>query len=226
MHTPFEQRVDVYDPLFGWRPSLDLGAPRHHPSTVELPDGRTLIVNGHDMDNGGTSVQQAQYVDPADGFSVEAGVATSGVTRGYHSIALLLPDGRVLVAGGRDRDTKTSLEKPTYQIYSPDYLSRTRPVITAAPTDVGYGALFGIGVVGPVPTEVVLLGLGSMTHSFDSNQRSIELPMGAVPGTTGGPTLVVAGAPADAHVAPPGHYLLVVLGPDRTPSAARVVHIG
>ena len=31
MHTPFEQRVDVVDPLFGWRASLDLGAPRAPP---------------------------------------------------------------------------------------------------------------------------------------------------------------------------------------------------
>ena len=71
MHTPFEQRVDVWDPLFGWLGSHDLGAPRHHPSTVILPDARTLIVNGHDMVNGGVSVQQAQYVDPAHGFDVQ-----------------------------------------------------------------------------------------------------------------------------------------------------------
>lgn len=225
MHTAFEHSVDVYDPVFGWRPTLDLGAPRHHPSTVELPDGRTLIVNGHDMDNGGVSVQQAQYLDPATGFSIANGTSLSGVTRGYHSIALLLPDGRVLVAGGRDRDTKTSLEKPTYQIYTPDYLSRTRPVINAAPTTISYGNLFGVGVLGPVPTEVMLLGLGSMTHSFDSNQRAIELPMGSIPGTNGAPTLVVAGAPGDTHVAPPGDYLLVVLDANRTPSAARIVRL-
>jgi hypothetical protein len=225
MHTPFERRVDVWDPLFGWRPSIDLGAPRHHPSTVVLPDSRTLIVNGHDMDNGGVSVQQAQYIDPADGFSLENGVAQSGVTRGYHSVALLLPDGRVLVAGGRDRDTKTSLEKPTFQIYSPDYLNRTRPTITGAPTTLGYGALFGIAATGPLPTEVMVLGLGSMTHSLDSNQRAIELPMGTIPGTDGAPTLVVAGSPADTHAAPPGYYLLVVLDADRTPSAARIVHL-
>jgi hypothetical protein len=138
---------------------------------------------------------------------------------------LLLPDGRVLVAGGRDRDTTTSLEKPTYQIYSPDYLSRARPTINAAPTTLSYGSVFGIGTLGPEPTEVMLVGLGSMTHSFDSNQRAIELPMGAIPGTGGAPTLVVAGAPADGHVAPPGYYLLVVLDANRTPSAARIVRL-
>jgi hypothetical protein len=226
MHTPLEHQLDVYDPLFGWQASRDLVAPRHHPSTVLLPDSRTLIVNGHDMDGGGVSVQQAQYVDPATGFGVQAGTSASGVTRGYHSIALLLPDGRVLVGGGRDRDTKTSLEKPTFQIYTPDYLSRPRPVITAAPTTIGYGGLFGFGATGPAPTEVVLLALGSMTHSFDSNQRSIELPMGVVPGAPGAPSLVVAGGPADSHLAPPGDYLLVALDADRTPSEAEVVRLG
>ena len=177
------------------------------------------------MANGGVSVQQAQYVDPAHGFEVSAGTTQSGLTRGYHSIALLLPVGRVLVAGGRDRDTRTSLEKPTFQIHSPDHLSRTRPVMTAAPTTVGYGARFGLATTGPAPTEVVLLGLGSMTRSFDSNQRAIELPMGTVPGTNGAPTLVVAGSPADAHLAPPGHDVVVVLDAQRTPSAARIVHL-
>jgi len=224
MHTPFERRADVFDPLFGWRPPLDLGAPRHHPSTVLLPDSRTLIVNGHDM-AGGVGVQQAHYIDPANGFIVRAGTEASGVTRGYHSIALLLPDGRVLVSGGRDADTKTSLEKPTYQIYSPDYLRRTRPVITSAPTSIGYDALFGIGVSGPVPSEVMLLALGSMTHSFDVNQRAVELPMGYVPASGTTPGFVVAGSPADTHLAPPGHYLLVVLDAARTPSTARVVHL-
>jgi hypothetical protein len=38
-------------------------------------------------------------------------------------------------------------------------------------------------------------------------------------------TLVVAGAPADGHVAPPGYYLLVVLDANRTPSAARIVRL-
>lgn len=46
-----------------------------------------------------------------------------------------------------------------------------------------------------------------------------------MPGTAGAPTLVVAGAPVDSHIAPPGYYLLVVLSADRTPSAASVVRV-
>jgi len=71
----------------------------------------------------------------------------------------------------------------------------------------------------------MLLALGSMTHSFDVNQRAIELPMGYVPASGTTPGFVVAGSPADTHLAPPGHYLLVVLDAAGTPSTARVVHL-
>lgn len=224
MDTPFEHRADVYDVTGSWRNPLELTVPRHHPSTVLLPDSRVLVVNGHDM-MGDPRVQQAQYIDPANAFSVAWGQGSSGVVRGYHSVAALLPDGRVLVAGGRDVNTKTSLEKPTYQIYTPDYVTKARPGIMDAPATINYGTTFNVISVGPRAAEVQLIGLASMTHSFDAGQRAIQLPIGTTVTNQQGGALSVVGAPSDSHVAPPGYYLMYVLDANRVPSVARIVKV-
>lgn len=222
-----QHQADVFDPSTspGWRPSIELGTKRHHPSTVLLPDGRILIVNGHDM-SGDSGVTSAQYVDPKNGFSVTNGTSSSGVVRGYHSVALLLADGRVLIGGGRGQVTSTTLEKPTLQYYSPDYVSKPRPSISSAPSSIGFGGGFNVTVTGPRPSEVVLMALGSMTHSVDMDQRSVQLA--ATIGTTdaNGVTSVTVTGPANSQVAPPGDYMMFVLSSGRVPSVAKIVRLG
>ena len=221
----FEHNAAIFDPVSGtWLGSLDLVVPRQHPDAVDLPDGRILLINGHDI-GGDLRVEQAEYIDPAQHFSLALGSSSEGQVRGYHSIALLLPDGRVLVGGGRDQDTTDTLEKPTYQYYYPDYMTKPRPVITSAPTSLAYGSLFGVTTTGPTPASVVLVALGSQTHSFDEDQRYVQLPVGKVT-TTSGTSVVIAGSPTNSHVAPPGYYMLFVLDAHRVPSVATIVHIG
>jgi len=226
MATNYEHQADVFDPItLTWKPSIDLGVMRHHPSSIVLPDGRILVLNGHDQTLD-PRVQQAEYIDPANGFSVSLGTGHEGVVRGYHSVALLLPDGRVLVGGGRDQNTAQSLEKSSWQLYYPDYLGKPRPAIASAPTQINYGGLFAVASTGPKPAEAVLIGLGSMTHSFDFDQRSIQLSVGQVSTNAAGASLTIAGGPADSHVAPPGYYMLFLLDVNRVPSVAKIVHIG
>jgi galactose oxidase len=226
MGTPYEHNAAVFDPVAGkWLGSFDLVVPRHHPDAVDLPDGRILLINGHDM-GGDTRVEQAEYIDPSNHFAVSLGTGNEGLVRGYHSVALLLPDGRVLVGGGRDQDTDTTVEKPSYQYYYPDYMTKPRPAITSAPSSLAYGALFGITTSGPKPSSAVLVGLGAQTHSFDEDQRYIQLPVGSVSTNASGQSLVIAASPANSHVAPPGYYMLFVLDANRVPSVATIVHIG
>jgi hypothetical protein len=225
--TPLISQADVYDPITNqWRSPIITGTERLHPSTITLPDGRILILNGHNMD-GDNGVLRAQYIDPATGFSVTNGTSAMTDIRGYHSIALLLPDGRVLVGGGRDADTDTSLEKPTIQYYSPDYMTKPRPSIASAPTQIGYKQTFPIITSpGVTPKDAVLVGLGSMTHSFDSNQRVVQLPVPVVLPGANGTNVMIAGGPSDAWAAPPGYYMLFVLDQNRVPSVAKIVHVG
>ena len=216
--------ADVYDPTAdAWLPRIEMETPRHHPATVLLPDGRVLVVAGHNMMGvGGT--QNAQYVDPAHGLAVVDGARESGFVRGYHAVALLLPDGRVLVGGGRDNQTASTQEKAHFQYLYPGYMFRPRPAILSAPLELDYGAPFGIVSSGSAPSEVVLVALGSMTHSMDFNQRHVQLELVSSHATPAGQASLVV-APGDAATAPPGHYMLFVLDARRTPSVARIVHL-
>jgi galactose oxidase len=215
--TPNEHSIDIYDPIAnGWSPRLDMEVRRHHPSTVLLPDSRVLVIAGHD-DSGtsGARVRHATYVDPAAGFRLTEGIAEMAEVRGYHTVTLLLPDGRVLVGGGRTAGANSpSDEKATFRYYYPGYMFRLRPAIVAAPSELHYGQAAAIAYTGQV-TEVVLIGLGSMTHSFDSNQRSVQLVFG-------GNAII---APPNAETAPPGYYMMFAVDANRTPSVARIVRV-
>jgi hypothetical protein len=72
---------------------------------------------------------------------------------------------------------------------------------------------------GPI-SEVVLMGLGSMTHAIDMNQRYLQLAT-PVKGTT---SAEVTG-PENIQAAPPGYYMLFVLNESRIPSIARFVRV-
>ena len=220
-----EHHVDVYDPVEdSWRPRIDMGVRRHHPSTVVLPDGRILVLQGHN-DVGDPNVGRAQYVDPANEFSIAIGISSMPEVRGYHSIAVLLPDGRVLVGGGND-DGNAGNEKTNFRFYYPSYMAAaaTRPQILTAPDTVTVGGDFSVTWSGNDLSEVVLVGPGSMTHSFDHNQRHVQLEVTEQTWTGGFGSASVL-APPDTRRTPPGHYMLFLLDENRTPSVAQIVHV-
>lgn len=222
-NTANEHAVDVYDPIADrWLPRIDMQVRRHHPSTIVLPDGRMLVIAGHDdSSTSGDRIQRALYVDPKLAFRVTEGTSLMGEVRGYHTVSLLLPDGRVLIGGGRTAGPDSlDDEKDNLRFYYPSYMMRTRPTMTAAPTVLRYATSVSIGHSAGV-TEVVLIGLGSMTHSFDSHQRYVQLSR-----TTLTATSSAIAAPPNRETAPPGYYMLFVLDGNRTPSMARIVRVG
>ena len=222
-----QESIDVYDTVQdAWLPRRSMGVPRHHPSTTILPDGRILVVAGHSL-AGEPELRQATYVDPAEGFTVSLGEAVSGEVRGYHTTALLLPDGRVLVGGGRDLDTLLSGEKSHFRYLSPDYVFEQRPSILSAPDTLRFDRAFTLVTGGRRPVEFALVSLGSMTHSMDFNQRYVELKPDKLRVATPaeGPHAVRVRAPRDGRVAPPGYYMLFVLDAARTPSEAKIVRL-
>jgi Domain of unknown function (DUF1929) len=127
--------------------------------------------------------------------------------------AVLLPDGRVLSAGGRNRNSA--------EVFSPPYLFKgARPVVSAAPGVVSPGTTFTVTTPDSARvTKVTLIALSSVTHAFDQNQRLLTLPF-----TRGTGSLTVT-APANNNLAPPGYYQLFVVSETGVPSVGRMVRI-
>lgn len=217
-------RADVYDAASGgWQSKrYDIGAARHHPSSVLLPDGRIFVIGGHNAsDTLPHPVDGVLLAPSATGYAVTA-TAAMAHSRGYHTVALLLPDGRVLVAGGRSGSaTGDSDEQANLEYYEPDYISGPRPSITTVPKEIHYDTPFALGFSGTAaPSELVLMALGSMTHSFDANQRSIQMVH-----VQTAPNTLVGYLAGGERFAPPGYYMLFVLDENRRPSKAVMVRI-
>jgi hypothetical protein len=223
--------------LNGASPQVSATAPmafgrRQHNLTV-LADGTVLATGGNssgaplvDLNNG---VYPAELWDPAT--SQWRTLASMQVTRQYHSTALLMPDGRVLSSGGGICGTcdQVGYLAKNAEVFTPPYLFKkdgsgelaTRPEITAAPDGVAYNAPFSISTPNAGSTsKVALVRLGAVTHSVNMEQRYIPLSF-----TAGGGTLT-ATSPANANVAPPGVYMLFIIGNDGVPSVARMVQVG
>ena len=205
---------------------------RQHNLTV-LADGTVLATGGNssgaplvDLDNG---VYPAELWNPATGQWRT--LAAMEVTRQYHSTALLLPDARVLSAGGGICGTCDSVGylAKNAEVFSPPYLFKKdgsgdlapRPQITSAPDEVTYDAPFAISTPNAASIrKVALVRLGAVTHSVNMEQRYVPLSFTADSGALN------ATAPANANIAPPGVYMLFVIGANGVPSLARMVRVG
>ena len=211
-----------------WRYVGSMAYTRRQMNATILPDGKVLATGG--TSSGGfndatLSVLPAEMWDPvAETWTTMASMAER---RLYHSTAVLLPDGRVLSAGGGlpagsgipDSDHKTA------EIYSPPYLFRgARPTITSAPASAGYGQTFFLQTPNAASiTKVTLVRLSSVTHAFNENQRFNNLSFTQA---AGGLNVT---APANGNMCPPGHYMLFILtgtNPNFVPSVAAIINIG
>jgi len=206
------------------------------PSMAGLPDGTYLICNGgqHGVAGfglGGSPNYNAVIYDPSKPVNQRMNVmANTTVARLYHSEAIVLLDGRVMISGSDptgNYDPAASApgsgnfpEEYRVEVFSPPYLlsGAARPTFTITNKDWKYGAAISLtsSVTG---IKVSLLGSVSSTHGNSMGQRTL-FPAVSCSGTT-----CTVTAPPNAHVCPPGWYMLFVLnGP--TPSVGQWVRIG
>ncbi|WP_295959778.1 discoidin domain-containing protein [Rhodoferax sp.] len=193
-------------------------------NSVVLPNGQVIVIGGQSLpvpfsDN--TSVLVPELFDPAT--ETFTALPPMTVPRNYHSVALLLPDARVMSAGGGLCGNGCAGNHPNIEILSPHYLFNadgspaTRPVITAAPTQTNYGAVANVTSNAPV-TAFALVRMSSTTHTVNNDQRRIPLSF-----TPTGANSYALNIPTNPGWALPGYYMLFAMDSAGVPSVAKTV---
>ncbi|XXF81084.1 DUF1929 domain-containing protein [Myxococcaceae bacterium GXIMD 01537] len=208
--------IDLNAPVPAWQARAPMSVPRRQHNAVALPDGQIFVAggsSGEGFNNGSAAVYTSELYNPdTDSWKT---MASYRDFHGYHSTALLLPDGRVLLAGGR--------KIRTAQVFTPPYLLKglPRPTVSAAPAEVLPGTTFTISTPDASRVQkVTLSALAAVTHSFDMGGRLLTLPF-----TAGSGDLTVT-APLNNFIAPPGYYQLFVVNDEGVPSVGKMIRIG
>ncbi|MGC5781111.1 RICIN domain-containing protein [Methylobacterium sp. NFXW15] len=203
-------------------PSLAFARAFHN--SVVLPNGDVILVGGQNVPipfTDSTPVYYPELWSPSKNTVVR--LAPISVPRTYHSVALLLTDGRVLSAGGGL--CNCAADHPNLQILTPPYLYdangqlASRPTITSAPTTASLGSTITASTDRAIQS-FSLVRVGSTTHTVDNDQRRVPLTISGASGTKYNLAL-----PSDPGIVTPGNWMLFALDGNGVPSVAKVVRI-
>jgi len=216
----------------------NMPGPRVMGDMLILPTGKILIINGAQngtagWENGEVPAFSPFLYTPTEAIGKRFTVMSpANISRMYHSTALVLPDGRVLVAGSNPHQIYKLAAKPfptdlRVEAYIPPYLHPVydykRPAIAFISTrEIKYGSRFNVSF------SVSSLSINDIyfhayappfsTHTMSMNQRMLSLAaataMDIVKGEANSTYSVSINAPPSSVVAPPGYYLLTVVNED------------
>jgi YVTN family beta-propeller protein len=203
-------------------PTQSMSSQRRLVNATILPNGQVLATGGSQVHNQLTGVNNsAEIWDPTSGTWTRG--PDGQRARLYHSMSLLLPDGRVLVGGGGAPGPLANLNM---EVYHPPYLydatgaRATQARLTSAPAQIDIGETFFVDFTDAADiSRVTMLKTGSVTHSWNMEQRFVELTF-----VRSGSRLRVQ-APTRAADAPPGFWMLYALNEAGVPSHARVAKV-
>lgn len=247
----------------------DLPEPRSMGQFIHLPDATMVIVNGAQMGTagygnmswnkvGGVNFEglsndptyQPVLYDPSkpmgsrlsrDGFGI------SNIARLYHSSAILLPDGSVMI-GGSNPHQDVSLNMPTgttpqafnttYEIekWYPPYFFKERPNPQGLPSYILYGGAtwnftMPASYMGSAAnyrasnTKVMVIRPGFSTHAMNMGQRSLRLQHTYTVNDDGSVMYMVNPMPVNQNLFVQGPALLFITV-DGVPSPGKLVQIG
>ncbi|WP_052590483.1 galactose oxidase early set domain-containing protein [Luteipulveratus mongoliensis] len=220
--------ISAAAPVISSVPSMASG--RHWSNATVLADGRVFV-------DGGSS--KANAVDPAlpnggvaytsELFNPKAKTWASGPTakrmRLYHGTSTLLRDGSVLTMGGGAPGPQRNLNA---EIYYPPYLftatgqRAARPKITYLKPRLAPASAFSVASdQARSIRKIALVKTGSTTHSFNLDQRRLELSFSMRPGER---RMMQAQLPSAGYT-PPGYYMVFLIDDKGVPSEAGIVNI-
>jgi len=213
-HRITPEPTDGSAPAYVQDDSLPIG--RTMGQFIALPDGTLLVINGAQYGTAGygkrtgttTTFEAMPFGEslatgpvgqpaiynpnaPAGSRWSTAGLNSSNIPRLYHSSAVLLPDGSVMVAGSNPNiDVNlTTIYPTTYTaeyFYPPYFAAKTRPVPQNVPKTLSYGgnpfditipssSYSGSGNDAADNTTVWLIRQGFTTHAMNMGQRIMQL---------------------------------------------------
>ena len=212
--------LDMTNDTPAWSTAGNLNFARSFHNVTMLPTGKALAIGGSTTVNdfSTTGTQTAEQWDPTT--NTWAQMASPSKPRMYHSISMLLPDGRVLSSGGGR--LAPAPDQLNAQIYSPSYLFQgPRPGITSVPATIGHNSTMDVVTPNAADiSKISFVSLASVTHTADWNQHFMELPF-----TRSGDTLTV-NTPANANIAPENYYMVFAVNASGVPSEAKIVKLG
>jgi len=230
---------------------------------VALPDGTLLLLNGAQYGTAGYATRTLNTLQPPYGMSLatgpvlqpviynpsapagsrwsSAGLSSSNIPRMYHSTALLLPDGSVMIAGSNPNpDVNTATTYPT--TYTAEYLyppymgAKVRPAPQNIPTTLSYGGKAFDITIPPSSytgnandaagnTTIWLIRQGFTTHAMNMGQRSMQLNNTYTVQSDGTIIVHTAQPPPNPNLFQPGPgFLFVTIG--GVPSNGSFVTVG
>ena len=206
-----------------WQFGPNMSQPRVEMNAVILPNGKVLAMGGSSNDEVlSTSSLNADLYNPATDPPTRSSAGANAFGRLYHSVALLLPDATVWLAGGNpvrgQYEQRMENYKPAY-LFQANGTAAVRPSISSVPSSISWGSPFTVQTPDAASiASVVLVRNGVSTHAFDMDQRLVGMSF------TAGSGLTVT-APPNGNIAPPGYYMLFILNNLGVPSVARFVQL-
>src|SRR5712691_3902378 len=123
-----------------------MSQPRIEMNAVILPTGNVLALGGSTNDeDASTASLNADLYDPSSNSFSSAGA--NSYPRLYHSVALLLPDATVWIAGSNpsrgNYESHMESYRPAY-LFNSDGSLATRPTISSTPSNIAWGGQFAV----------------------------------------------------------------------------------
>ncbi len=206
-------------------PTASMANARSFSNSVILPNGEVMVVGGTFVGAFGSdagTIYTPEIWNPTTGQW--RAVADAAVPRNYHSLAMLLPDGRVW-SGGGGLYGETPADHRDAQIFTPPQLfnadgsAAARPQITAAPDRIGPGTVFTVNA-SPGMQYFSFIRMSSLTHSVSTDLRHLRFTHSVT-----SPGVYALNAPASINVLTPGYWMMFGVDANGVWSVSRIVQV-
>jgi galactose oxidase len=198
-------------------------------TSVVLPDGTVFIVGGQEF---GVAFNEENVRFTPELYDPKTNTFTkmqkNNMIRVYHSVSILVPDGRVLTGGG-GLCGNCSANHYDAQLYTPPYLltesgaERERPDFASdLPDELRVGSQLSFNTTREIE-DVSLVRISSASHTVNTDQRRVPLHLTHI--ASGQSHEYQVTLPDDAGILIPGYWMMFIMDSNGTPSIAKTILI-